>query len=38
MACYYFKYTPETGPALYLEDEPIKWDAVKIRLKRGRAN
>lgn len=36
MACYYFKYTPETGSPLYLEDEPIKWDAVKIRLKRDR--
>ena len=36
MPCYYFKYTPETGSPLYLEDEPIKWDAVKIRLKRDR--
>jgi len=36
MACYYFKYTPETGSPLYLEDEPIKWDSVKIVLKRDR--
>jgi hypothetical protein len=36
MACYYFKYTPATGSPLYLEDEPIKWDAVKIVLKRDR--
>lgn len=36
MPCYYFKYTPATGSPLYLEDEPIKWDAVKIVLKRDR--
>lgn len=36
MPCYYFKYTPETGSPLYLEDEPIKWDSVKIVLKRDR--
>lgn len=36
MPCYYFKYAPETGPPLYLEDEPIKWDAVRIKLKRDR--
>lgn len=36
MACYYFKLTPETGSPYYLEDEPIKWDAVKIVLKRDR--
>lgn len=36
MACFYFKYTPETGSPLYLEDEPILWDKVLIRLKRDR--
>jgi len=36
MACYYFKYTPETGAPLYLEDEPIKWDQVKITLERDK--
>lgn len=36
MACFYFKYTPETGLPLYLEDEPILWDKVLIRLKRDR--
>ena len=36
MACFYFKYTPETGSPLYLEDEPISWDKVQIRLKRDR--
>lgn len=34
MPCFYFKYTPAIGAPLYLEDEPIKWDAVKIKLKR----
>lgn len=36
MACYYFKYIPLTGSALYLDDEPIGWDKVVIRLKRDR--
>ena len=36
MSCYYFKFIPETGGPLYLEDEPIGWDAVQITLKRDR--
>jgi hypothetical protein len=36
MACYYFKMIPETGSPVYLEDEPIGWDAVQITLKRDR--
>ncbi len=34
MTCYYFKFIPVSGPPLYLEDEPIGWDAVQITLKR----
>lgn len=36
MACYYFKMIPDSGSPLYLEDEPIGWDAVQITLKRDR--
>jgi hypothetical protein len=36
MNCYYFKFIPDTGSPLYLEDEPIGWDAVQITLKRDR--
>ena len=36
MSCYYFKMIPETGSPLYLEDEPIGWDAIEITLKRDR--
>ena|GEM_PF-1972740 len=36
MACYYFKMIPSTGSPLYLEDEPIGWDAIQITLKRDR--
>ncbi len=36
MICYYFKFIPETGSPIYLEDEPIGWDAVQISLKRDR--
>lgn len=36
MICYYFKMIPETGSPVYLEDEPIGWDAVQITLKRDR--
>ena len=34
MDCYFFKLIPETGPALYLDDEPIKWADVQIIGKR----
>lgn len=36
MSCYYFKFIPNTGSPVYLEDEPIGWDAVQITLKRDR--
>ena len=36
MICYCFKFIPETGSPIYLEDEPIGWDAVQITLKRDR--
>lgn len=36
MSCYYFKMIPATGSPLYLDDEPIGWDAVQITLKRDR--
>lgn len=36
MSCYYFKMIPATGSPVYLDDEPIGWDAVQITLKRDR--